>query len=83
MPTGLTSVRLQRSSVGRDIFPMVVHPLLEKRDLLGLQGEAVTVEEFAMLIVRRPEGEPMVSWWTGRILVDKVRCGFGGDGVVG
>ena len=61
---------------------MLLDPLLEKGNLIGLQGEAVTVEEFAMLTVR-PEGEPMASWWTGGIWVDKVRCGFSGDGIVG
>lgn len=61
MTTGLTRVRLQRFSVGEQMFPMLLHLLLEKRDCIGLQGEAVTVQEFAMLAVR-PEGEPRVSW---------------------
>ena len=61
MTPGLTRVRLQRFSVGEQMFPMLLHLLLEKRDCIGLQGEVVTVQEIAMLAVR-PEGEPRGSW---------------------
>ena len=46
------------------------------------RGEAVTVQEFAMLAVR-PEGEPRVFWGTRGILVDKVRGPLSGDELVG
>ena len=38
MTTGLTRVRLQRFSVGEQMFPMLLHLLLEKRACIGLQG---------------------------------------------
>ena len=38
MTTGLTRVRLQRFSVGEQMFPMLLHLLLEKGALIGLQG---------------------------------------------
>ena len=41
MTTGLTRVRLQRFSVGEQMFPMLLHLLLEKRACIGLQGSSL------------------------------------------
>lgn len=82
MTTGLTRVRLQRFSVGEQMFPMLLHLLLEKRACIGLQGEGRHCSRVRNA-GRASRGRAKRVLGTGGILVDKVRGGFGGDELVG
>lgn len=82
MTTGLTRVRLQRFSVGEQMFPMRLHLLLEKRACIGLQGEGRHCSRNRN-VGRASRGRAKGVLGTGGILVDEVRGGFGGDELVG
>ena len=77
MTTGLTRVRLQRFSLGEQMFPMLLHLLLEKRACIGLQGEGRHCSRFRN-VGRASRGRAKGVLGTGGILVDEVRGGFGG-----
>ena len=82
MTTGLTRVRLQRFSVGEQMFPMLLHLLLEKGACIGLQGEGRHCSRVRN-VGRASRGRAKGVLGTGGILVDEVRGGFGGDELVG
>ena len=82
MTTGLTRVRLQRFSVGEQMFPMRLHLLLEKRACIGLQGKGRHCSRVRN-VDRASRGRAKGVLGTGGILVDEVRDGFGGDELVG
>lgn len=77
MTPGLTRVRLQRFSVGEQMFPMLLHLLLEKRACIGLQGEGRHCSRVRN-VGRASRGRAKGVLGTGGILVDEVRGGFGG-----
>lgn len=79
MTPGLTRVRLQRFSVGEQMFPMLLHLLLEKRACIGLQGEGRHCSRVRN-VGRASRGRAKGVLGTGGILVDEVRGGFGGGG---
>ena len=71
MATGLTVVGLQRLVATHHVLPMVRDPFVKSRRFVDGQRQPVTVHHFAHPLFR-PEGQPMLTRFAGRVRVDDV-----------